>query len=314
MNKIAVIGAGVIGLTSAIRLLEQGYQVTIFARDILDNITSRAASALFVPIKAEPEKLILQWAKRTREVYQSLPPASGVTLIDIVDFRQDGEQIPLWARIQEDYHALPQVELPPPYTKSFAAKIHSIDTSLYIDYLIEQFKALGGKLIQQELMTLTDVDTAFSVVINCSGVWSQQLVPDKESFPIRGQFILTDKVGLHHATHASVDENNFILIAERENDCYIAGNTMDDVWDTKPDPKTSADMLERAQKLEPNLKNAVIRHAGIGLRPGRKSIRLERGTLADDRIVIHNYGHGGAGFTTAWGCADEVITLLMNAL
>ena len=313
MKNIAVIGAGVIGLTSAIRLLEQGYSVTIFARDIFDNITSRAASALFVPIKAEPEKLILQWAKSTRDVYQTLPPASGVTLIDIVDFRHDGEEIPLWARIQENYHALPQSELPAPYTKSYAAKIHSIDTSVYIDYLIAQFKALGGKLIQQELAVLTDVDAAYPVVINCSGVWSQQLVPDQECFPIRGQFIITDKVGLQHATHASFDENNFILIAEREHDCYIAGNTMDNVWDTQPDPKTSKDMLRRAQKLEPRLKNAVIRRAGIGLRPGRKSIRLEQDVLADKRLVIHNYGHGGAGFTTAWGCADNVIEILSKA-
>jgi D-amino-acid oxidase len=46
----------------------------------------------------------------------------------------------------------------------------------------------------------------------------------------------------------------------------------------------------------------------VGLRPFRTSgIRLERDQLRDGRTVIHNYGHGGAGFTLSWGCAREVL-------
>jgi D-amino-acid oxidase len=36
-------------------------------------------------------------------------------------------------------------------------------------------------------------------------------------------------------------------------------------------------------------------------------VRLERDQLPDGRTVIHNYGHGGAGFTLSWGCAREVL-------
>ena len=46
----------------------------------------------------------------------------------------------------------------------------------------------------------------------------------------------------------------------------------------------------------------------VGLRPFRRSgVRLERDRLRDGRTVIHNYGHGGAGFTLSWGCAREVL-------
>jgi D-amino-acid oxidase len=48
----------------------------------------------------------------------------------------------------------------------------------------------------------------------------------------------------------------------------------------------------------------------VGLRPFRRSgVRLERDQLRDGRTVVHNYGHGGAGFTLSWGCAREVLEL-----
>jgi D-amino-acid oxidase len=46
---------------------------------------------------------------------------------------------------------------------------------------------------------------------------------------------------------------------------------------------------------------------GCGLRPLRHAVRLEAESLAPDRVLLHNYGHGGAGVTLSWGCADEVV-------
>jgi D-amino-acid oxidase len=53
----------------------------------------------------------------------------------------------------------------------------------------------------------------------------------------------------------------------------------------------------------------VLRVA-VGLRPERGAgVRLEREPRGEGFAVIHNYGHGGAGFTVSWGCADEVCGL-----
>ena len=56
----------------------------------------------------------------------------------------------------------------------------------------------------------------------------------------------------------------------------------------------------------------VIEHR-VGLRPGRSEVRLEV-ERAGGRTVIHNYGHGGAGFTLCWGCADEVAGLAERSM
>ena len=48
----------------------------------------------------------------------------------------------------------------------------------------------------------------------------------------------------------------------------------------------------------------------VGLRPFRKSgVRLEKEKLRDGRLVIHNYGHGGSGFTLSWGCGENVLQI-----
>jgi D-amino-acid oxidase len=57
-----------------------------------------------------------------------------------------------------------------------------------------------------------------------------------------------------------------------------------------------------------NINKPSVLAERVGLRPFRRSgVRLERDLLRDGRAVIHNYGHGGAGFTLSWGCAREVL-------
>ena len=56
-----------------------------------------------------------------------------------------------------------------------------------------------------------------------------------------------------------------------------------------------------------------IRDSLAGLRPFRDGgVRVEREQLAG-RTVIHDYGHGGSGFTLSWGCADDVLALALGA-
>ena len=55
----------------------------------------------------------------------------------------------------------------------------------------------------------------------------------------------------------------------------------------------------------PALAGAPVVSRGVGLRPARPAVRLER-----DGGVVHCYGHGGAGVTLSWGCAEDVVALI----
>ena len=94
----------------------------------------------------------------------------------------------------------------------------------------------------------------------------------------------------------------------RANDC-VFGGTNELSNNLAADPAITSRIVAECSRV---LKIDEPRVMGerVGLRPFRKSgVRLERDGLRDGRVVVHNYGHGGAGFTLSWGCAAEVLNL-----
>jgi D-amino-acid oxidase len=91
----------------------------------------------------------------------------------------------------------------------------------------------------------------------------------------------------------------------RTHDCVFGGtNEVSD--NLNADPKTTKAIVAECSRVLSIDSPKVLRER-VGLRPFRKSgVRLEEEKLGDGRTVIHNYGHGGSGFTLSWGCAENV--------
>ena len=49
-----------------------------------------------------------------------------------------------------------------------------------------------------------------------------------------------------------------------------------------------------------------------GLRPFRPSGFVMRSEPFGDKVLIHNYGHGGCGVTLSWGTADMAVKLALS--
>ncbi len=64
-REVTVIGAGVIGLSTGIRLLERGYPVRLVARELPPETTSNRAAAIWYPYRAYPEERVLGWGRET---------------------------------------------------------------------------------------------------------------------------------------------------------------------------------------------------------------------------------------------------------
>jgi D-amino-acid oxidase len=146
--------------------------------------------------------------------------------------------------------------------------------------------------------------------VNCSGLGSRRLADDPTSTPVRGQVVVVEQVGLDRwwLAESGVEGGVPTYVIPRTRDIVLGGTDDEGEWSRTPSPEVAADILRRAGELVPEVAGArVLRHR-VGLRPARAEVRLER--VGD---LVHCYGHGGAGVTLSWGCADEVVRLADGA-
>src|SRR6476660_159970 len=99
-RNVAIIGAGVSGLTCGVVLAEHGYRTAIFAKETGQQTTSGAAAAVWFPYHVEPAERVIPLALETYQVLLDLArfPESGVSIIESRQFLRTGEiEIPEWA-------------------------------------------------------------------------------------------------------------------------------------------------------------------------------------------------------------------------
>jgi D-amino-acid oxidase len=322
-QNVAIIGAGVSGLTCGVVFAERGYRTSIFAENIGHTITSGAAAALWFPYDCEPRDKVIAWALATYNTLVDLcdDPHSGVSMIELRQFsRTGGLDIPDWA-IPLGAFVLPRSSFVIPsgvegsltlnssaFKTGFAMNVPLMDTTIYLPYLAARFIAAGGMLTTgSHFEKLEDVDRDSDLIINCAGIGARELAHDIDLEPHRGQVAIVPKID-NLSCAIVCDDAPLMYAIPRTNDS-VFGGTNDVSDDLKPDSKTTkAIVAECSRVLEIETPRVLREH--VGLRPFRKSgVRLERAQLHDGRTVIHNYGHGGSGFTLSWGCAEEVLRI-----
>ncbi len=305
--RVLVVGAGVVGLTCAVRLREAGHDAHVLARDLPAETTSAVAAALWYPYRALPQDKVTRWAKTSYDVLSRLvqgEPHAGVRMRWGTELlRADGAE-PWWRA------AVPAVEaahdVPDGYAGGWRLPVPVADTSAYLPWLVSRLEALGGTLTRAWLPALPDE----GVVVNCTGLAARALTDDESLRPVRGQVVYLAQVGLAEWLLEQSDAVALTYVVPREHDIVVGGTAEEDAYDPRPDPAVAQDILARARALLPGLSSAPLRGQRVGRRPARPEVRLETVPHADgaDGGIVHCYGHGGAGVTLSWGCADDVIT------
>ena len=311
-EPIAIIGAGVSGLTCGVVFAEQGYRTVIFAKDIGQQTTSSVAAAVWFPYHVEPAERVIPLALEAYQVLLDLArfPESGVSIIESRQFLRTGEiEIPDWA-IPLGACVIPsEVEGSLESFKSgFSLRVPLMDTTIYLDYLTARFHKAGGEIhANVRFEKLEDVDTKFDLVINCAGIGARELVHDLDLEPHRGQVAIVPRI--ESLSCAVVcDDAPLMYAIPRTHDC-VFGGTNELSENLTADPATTSRIVAECSRVLSIEKPRVLAER-VGLRPFRKSgVRIERDLLRGGRAVIHNYGHGGAGFTLSWGCAREVLDI-----
>ena len=306
MARVIVVGAGVVGLSCAVRLLEAGHQVDVVARDLPLETTSSVAAALWGPYRAYPFERVSAWSRAGYTEFESLSGVerSGVRLVEGTELYRARMPDPWWS---DAVPSLARVTDPvAPYVDGWTYVAPVIEMPMYLRWLTSRVDELGGTLTRMALSALPD---AAEVVVNATGLGARRMADDATMMPVRGQVVYVEQVGLDRWSLDPAADGGPLYVVPRSHDIVVGGTDDEGEWDRRPDPEVARWLLERAVALVPALTRAKVLGHRVGLRPARPEVRLEA-EETEGRTVVHCYGHGGAGVTLAWGCADEVALLV----
>jgi D-amino-acid oxidase len=307
MPDALVVGAGVIGLTAAIRLREAGVAADVVAREAPATTTSAVAAALWYPYRAFPPERVGAWSARGFAVLAALAGedhAAGVRMRWGTEIVGPGapdpwwrEAVPTFARTAAGYR--------------FAAPV--ADMSVHLPWLVGRLESLGGSVSIEALGGLDEALGRAPVVVNCAGLGARELAGDRSLAAVRGQVVYVEQSGVAEWFLDQSDAEQLVYVVPRERDVVLGGTAQEGDEDRTPDAATAEAIRARCAAAVPALAGARVLGGAVGLRPARPSVRLEAEPLSGG-AVVHCYGHGGAGVTLAWGCAEEVARLVTAAL
>ncbi|KAI8181107.1 hypothetical protein K4K54_002498 [Colletotrichum sp. SAR 10_86] len=185
----------------------------------------------------------------------------------------------------------------------------------------------GVSLLRRQITHIKEARISADVVavFNCTGLGSYHLggVEDKAMYPTRGQTVLVEQPiqplkRMYFRSPRRVDnDTTYVFQRPLAGGIVLGGCREDGNWDKNVDPELAKKIMERCCALAPELGRPedlkVIKH-GVGLRPNRKGgprIEAEKG---GDGLVIHNYGASGAGYQASWGMAAHAVDLAQEQL
>jgi D-amino-acid oxidase len=303
-----VIGAGVCGLTTGISLAEAGLSVTIRTAAPPQQTTSAAAGAVWGAVRVGPPDRVLNWGRTGLEALSKLAaePGTGVRMASGKEVSRTPLEPYYWTRLLPELRLCEPSELPDGFTHGWHYRAPVATMPVYLEYLRARFEQAGGMIEVAAVPSLAGLAGAAPVVVNCTGVYARDLVPDPAVVPVRGQVVIAANPGLEEFYVNRDEEPPWIVYMFPHGPTVLLGGTNEEGgWDLDPKPSIAERIVAHCAAIDPRLRGAEILGHRVGLRPYRPEVRLESEPFGSG-VLWHNYGHGGAGVSLSWGCAAEI--------
>ena len=309
--RCTVVGAWVSGLSCAVKLLEAGHEVVVISDRFSPDTVSDIAAAIWYPFLTAPADRADGWGIATYAELERLSerePQSGVRMRDGREYLRQAVDPPEWSEDIAAFRILDDSEIPEGYVFGWQFRAPVIEMQLYMPWLRSRVEALGGSFVQSFVGALSEVSG--EVVVNCVGLGARELCGDEEVRPARGQVIFIDQdPGIGHFDQ---QPETLTYTIPRSDVTVLGGTAQVDDWGMDIRAEDNDLILSKVEALWPELDRSRIIGGAVGLRPSRSEVRLEVEYIGKRRVV-HNYGHGGAGVTLSWGCAEEVANLVSQS-
>lgn len=308
---VIVVGAGVIGLVTAMVLRERGMTVEIWSREAPERTTSAVAAAIWYPFLAEPRERCLRWGQDTfaKLAELSRDEDSGVRMQPVIEvFATDSPDL-WWADQVPGIERLTGADVPEGFRAAVRANVPVCDVPIHMKWLLASLAERQVEVVLREIRSLEEATAVADVVVNCTGLGARELCDDHDLCAVRGQVL---RVPGANVPYAWIDDTRELpcYVIPRADGLVVGGTAQPGDERCAPDAADTERILADARRAFPELAPLEPDLIRVGLRPYRSTVRLECIDLGGGKRLVHNYGHGGSGYTLAWGCAEDVARLL----
>lgn len=330
-QQICVIGAGIIGLSTAnqIQAAEPRANVTLIAEAFSPNVTSDVAAGRWRPIYLPDKRsqLIRKWSERTFHYVDQLAyedgngygcsNQSGYEFADtpIANVEQiEGIVTNLRHLEKAEINQITRTDV---YKHGIFYTNVQVTPERHLSYLLRNFIANGGVVKQRKIFDIRSLADTYNVIVNSTGLGSRQLLGDDQIGPTRGQVFRVKTPCLKQFYTFDHGQDSRYMFPT--NDFVVVGGVAQPGnYNMEWDAVDGDVMWKDCIRLVPSLKAAKIIGKKVGLRPVRTQVRLESDVMqsSDGNVahVVHNYGHGGCGWTLFHGCAVDAADLVKQAV
>ncbi len=265
----AVIGCGIVGLTTARQLQRRGFDVTIYAKSVPPDTTSNKALAAFTPTSGliDGNRRTPEWDaqfRRAAEIaYEQLQllvgRGYGVSWSNIYGMMNEPPAAPEGGSLSPLRPAslrTGRVVLEPgehPFPSRFATRAPwlLIEPAIYLDALVRDVLLFGGRIVICQFATSRDLmSLRESLIVNCTGLGARELFKDDELIPLKGQLtMLVPQPEVDYATFGGVPgspnaRGGFIHMAPRSDGIALGGTSEEGVWDLEPNEAARRRIVE----------------------------------------------------------------------
>jgi D-amino-acid oxidase len=257
-RQAAVIGCGVIGLSTARLLQQRGYSVSIYTRAMPPDTTSNLAGGLWSPTTVyDHERVTPEFHRQFGEAgtfafrrYQSMVGAAyGVRWLPLYRLSRDAPHRTAppespYSEIDPLYPDAKQLERTEhPFAVPYVYRCYSmlIEPAIYLNALLHDFLQARGEILVREFETARDLMSLREpLLFNCTGLGAKALFHDDELIPIRGQLsFLLPQPEVEYMTIGPDDNYMF----PRSDGILLGGSFERGKWDVRADPATTARVL-----------------------------------------------------------------------
>lgn len=258
-GKAAVIGCGVIGLSTARVLQDRGWDVHIYTDKLHPNTTSNIAGALWSPTMAFYDDEITEefkknFQKATRDAFRSFQflvgSTYGVKWIDVYTLRNaaDNESDKIdhanevgYGELYVDVQEIDPATTPFAFNQIRRFSTMLIEPNTYLPALMRDFLLRGGKISIRKFESNHEwQQLREKYIFNCTGLGAKALTGDEQLTPIRGQLTFLEPQ----------EEVNYCAFSGSihmfpRNDGILLGGTYDrGNWSLEPDLEAEARILK----------------------------------------------------------------------